>query len=155
MAGLGAHSSLLSTVGIGMVNFIFTLLAINIIDKVGRKTLMFIGSIGLIISLGLVAFAFLGGSSSGFEIPIYVMLFIAFFAFFAGCGYLGIHFRDLPKSGQGKGQTLGSSTHWVMAALIAFCFPYLAESFGGANIFSFLCNDGPAIGIRLENDAGN
>ena len=137
MAGLGAHSSLLSTVGIGMVNFIFTLLAINIIDKVGRKTLMLIGSVGLIVSLGLVAFAFLGGSSSGFEIPIYVMLFIAFFAFSQGAVIWVFISEIFPNQVRAKGQTLGSSTHWVMAALIAFCFPYLAESFGGANIFFF------------------
>src|SRR5690606_21081248 len=56
MAGLGAQSSLLSTVGIGLVNFIFTLIAINFIDKVGRRKLMFIGSIGLIVSLSLVSY---------------------------------------------------------------------------------------------------
>ncbi|CAH0149159.1 putative metabolite transport protein CsbC [Pedobacter sp. Bi27] len=139
MAGLGAHSSLLSTVGIGMVNFIFTLLAINIIDKVGRKTLMLIGSFGLIISLGLVAVAFLSGSSGGFEIPIYVMLFIAFFAFSQGAVIWVFISEIFPNQVRAKGQTLGSSTHWVMAALIAFCFPYLAESFGGANIFFFFC----------------
>ena len=140
MAGLGAHSSLLSTVGIGMVNFIFTLLAINIIDKVGRKTLMLIGSIGLILSLGLVAFAFLSKASGGFEIPLYVMLFIAFFAFSQGAVIWVFISEIFPNQVRAKGQTLGSSTHWVMAALIAFCFPYLAESFGGANIFFFFCS---------------
>jgi len=137
MAGLGAHSSLLSTVGIGMVNFIFTLLAINIIDKVGRRTLMFIGSVGLIVSLALVAFAFLRGSSSGYEIPIYVTVFIAFFAFSQGAVIWVFISEIFPNQVRAKGQTLGSSTHWVMAALIAFSFPYLAESFGGANIFFF------------------
>jgi MFS family permease len=61
MAGLGAHSSLLSTVGIGLINFIFTLLGINIIDKVGRRKLMLVGSVGLIASLFMVAFTFYSG----------------------------------------------------------------------------------------------
>ncbi|MCX2474650.1 sugar porter family MFS transporter [Pedobacter sp. MC2016-05] len=139
MAGLGAHSSLLSTVGIGMVNFVFTLLAINIIDKVGRKTLMLIGSIGLIISLGLVAVAFLKTDATGFEIPFYVMLFIAFFAFSQGAVIWVFISEIFPNKVRAKGQTLGSSTHWVMAALIAFCFPYLAESLGGSTIFFFFC----------------
>jgi sugar porter (SP) family MFS transporter len=82
MAGLGAHSSLLSTVGIGLINFIFTLIGINIIDKVGRRILMIVGSFGLIISLFLVAFTFYSGHFSGYAIPIYMMIFIAFFAFY-------------------------------------------------------------------------
>lgn len=81
MAGLGQHSSLLSTVGIGLVNFIFTLVAINFIDKIGRKVLMFIGSIGLVISLFLIAGTFYMNIQSGLAIPIYVMLFIAFLPF--------------------------------------------------------------------------
>lgn len=84
MAGLGAHSSLLSTVGIGMINFLFTLFAINIIDRVGRKLLMLVGSIGLIASLFMVAFTFYTGQFEGFTIPLYVMVFIAFFAFSQG-----------------------------------------------------------------------
>lgn len=139
MAGLGAHSSLLSTVGIGMVNFIFTLLAINIIDKVGRRKLMLVGSVGLIISLALVAFTFLSKSSGGFAIPVYVMLFIAFFAFSQGAVIWVFISEIFPNQVRAKGQTLGSSTHWIMAALIAFCFPYLAESLGGATLFFFFC----------------
>ncbi|MDB5148838.1 MAG: transporter, partial [Mucilaginibacter sp.] len=84
MAGLGAHSSLLSTVGIGIVNFVFTLLGINIIDRVGRRILMIVGSFGLIISLFLVAITFYSGHFNGFAIPMYMMLFIAFFAFSQG-----------------------------------------------------------------------
>ena len=137
MAGLGAHSSLLSTVGIGLINFIFTLLGINIIDKVGRRTLMLVGSFGLIVSLFLVAFTFYTGHFSGFAIPIYMMVFIAFFAFSQGAVIWVFISEIFPNQVRAKGQTLGSSTHWVMAAIIAFCFPYLAESLGGAVTFSF------------------
>lgn len=137
MAGLGAHSSLLSTVGIGLINFIFTLLGINIIDKVGRRTLMLVGSFGLIASLFLVAFTFYTGHFNGFAIPIYMMVFIAFFAFSQGAVIWVFISEIFPNQVRAKGQTLGSSTHWVMAAIIAFCFPYLAESLGGAVTFSF------------------
>ncbi|MGN6640293.1 MAG: sugar porter family MFS transporter [Mucilaginibacter sp.] len=137
MAGLGAHSSLLSTVGIGMVNFIFTLLAINIIDKVGRKLLMLIGSVGLIGSLFLVAFTFYSGQFNGFAIPIYVMVFIAFFAFSQGAVIWVFISEIFPNQVRAQGQTLGSSTHWIMAAIIAFSFPFFAEKLGGAVTFSF------------------
>ncbi len=137
MAGLGAHSSLLSTVGIGMINFIFTLVGINIIDKVGRRMLMLVGSVGLIVSLFLVAFTFYSGRLSGFAIPIYMMMFIAFFAFSQGAVIWVFISEIFPNQVRAKGQTLGSSTHWIMAAIIAFSFPYLAESLGGAITFSF------------------
>ncbi|MCQ6960753.1 sugar porter family MFS transporter [Mucilaginibacter aquariorum] len=137
MAGLGAHSSLLSTVGIGMINFIFTLIAINIIDKVGRRLLMLIGSVGLIASLFLVAFTFYSQNLSGFSVPIYIMIFIAFFAFSQGAVIWVFISEIFPNQVRAKGQTLGSSTHWIMAALVAFCFPYFAEKLGGATTFFF------------------
>ncbi|MDN3549179.1 sugar porter family MFS transporter [Mucilaginibacter aquaedulcis] len=139
MAGLGAHSSLLSTVGIGLINFIFTLLGINVIDKVGRRVLMLVGSVGLIASLFLVAFTFYSGHFNGFAIPVYMMIFIAFFAFSQGAVIWVFISEIFPNQVRAKGQTLGSSTHWVMAAIIAFCFPYLAETLGGAVTFSFFC----------------
>ncbi|RKR80145.1 sugar porter (SP) family MFS transporter [Mucilaginibacter gracilis] len=137
MAGLGAHSSLLSTVGIGIINFIFTLLAINIIDKVGRKLLMVIGSFGLIAALFMVSFTFYQGNFNGFAIPIYMMIFIAFFAFSQGAVIWVFISEIFPNQVRAKGQTLGSSTHWIMAAIIAFSFPYFAEKLGGTITFSF------------------
>ena len=137
MAGLGQHSSLLSTVGIGLVNFIFTLVAINFIDKIGRKVLMLVGSIGLIISLFLIAGTFYLNIQSGLAIPIYIMLFIAFFAFSQGAVIWVFISEIFPNQVRAKGQTLGSSTHWVMAAIIAFYFPYLTETLGGAITFTF------------------
>jgi sugar porter (SP) family MFS transporter len=137
MAGLGAHSSLLSTVGIGLINFIFTLIGINIIDKVGRRILMLVGSVGLVASLAMVAFTFYSGNLSGFAIPVYMMMFIAFFAFSQGAVIWVFISEIFPNQVRAKGQTLGSSTHWVMAAIIAFGFPYLAETLGGAVTFSF------------------
>jgi sugar porter (SP) family MFS transporter len=137
MAGLGAHSSLLSTVGIGLINFAFTLIAINFIDKVGRRMLMLIGSFGLIASLFLVGYTFYVEDFSGFAVPIYMMIFIAFFAFSQGAVIWVFISEIFPNQVRAKGQTLGSSTHWVMAALVAFGFPYFAETLGGATTFFF------------------
>lgn len=137
MAGLGAHSSLLSTVGIGLINFAFTLLAINFIDKAGRRLLMYIGTVGLIISLLLVSFTFYTGKFSGYAIPIYMMFFIAFFAFSQGAVIWVFISEIFPNQIRAKGQTLGSSTHWIMAALIAFSFPYFSEKLGGGTTFLF------------------
>jgi sugar porter (SP) family MFS transporter len=137
MAGLGAHSSLLSTVGIGLTNFVFTLIAINFIDKIGRRLLMLIGSFGLIASLFLVGYTFYTNDLSGIAIPIYMMFFIAFFAFSQGAVIWVFISEIFPNQVRAKGQTLGSSTHWVMAALIAFSFPYFAEQLGGATTFFF------------------
>ena len=137
MAGLGARSSLLSTVGIGVINFIFTFVGINIIDKVGRKTLMLVGSLGLIGSLFMVAYTFYEGNLSGFAVPVYMMCFIAFFAFSQGAVIWVFISEIFPNQVRAKGQTIGSSTHWIMAAIIAFSFPFFAEKLGGAITFSF------------------
>jgi len=137
LAGLGKHSSLLSTVGIGIINFIFTLIAINFIDRVGRRVLMLIGSVGLIASLFLVGFTFYFNVQGGLAIPIFIMIFIAFFAFSQGAVIWVFISEIFPNQVRAKGQTLGSSTHWIMAAVIAFYFPYLTETLGGAVTFFF------------------
>jgi sugar porter (SP) family MFS transporter len=139
MAGLGRSASLLSTVGIGAVNFFFTLIAINFIDKVGRKTLMLIGSFGLIITLALVSLAFYTQHFGGWSITVYLLVYIAFFAFSQGAVIWVFISEIFPNEVRAKGQTLGSTTHWMMAALIAFSFPMLAERLGGGHTFLFFC----------------
>lgn len=137
MTGLGTSSSLLSTVGIGIINFLFTLLAMNFIDRIGRRTLMLIGSFGLILTLGLVSWSFYGQNFNGIEVPVFLFIYIAFFAFSQGA-VIGVFISEIfPTSVRAKGQTLGSTTHWLMAAIIAFSFPWLAEKAGGGNTFLF------------------
>jgi sugar porter (SP) family MFS transporter len=137
MTGLGRSSSLLSTVGIGAVNLIFTLVAVNFIDKIGRRKLMLIGSFGLIATLGLVAFNFYSHNSGGILITVYLLLYIAFFAFSQGAVIWVFISEIFPNQVRAKGQTLGSFTHWFMAAVIAFSFPSLTEKLGGGNTFLF------------------
>jgi len=134
MTGLGKHSSLLSTVGIGAVNFLFTM---NLIDRFGRKRLMLIGSAGLILSLGCVSYAFFTRDFSGNLVTLWLLIYIAFFAFSQGAVIWVFISEIFPNQVRAKGQTLGSFTHWAMAALITFSFPYLAEKLGGSYIFAF------------------
>jgi sugar porter (SP) family MFS transporter len=135
MVGLGKSSALLSSAGIGLINFIFTLLAINFIDRFGRRTLMLIGSCGLIVTLGLVARAFYLEEFSGLAVPIYLFVYIAFFAFSQGAVIWVFISEIFPNQVRASGQALGSFTHWIMAALIAFTFPYIAETLGGGTTF--------------------
>jgi sugar porter (SP) family MFS transporter len=139
MTGLGKSSSLLSTAGLGVINFIFTLLAMNFIDKIGRKTLMTIGSFGLIFTLAMVSYSFYQGDFNKWSVPVFLFTYIAFFAFSQGAVIWVFISEIFPGPVRARGQTLGSTTHWIMAALIAFSFPYLSEKAGGGNTFLFFC----------------
>lgn len=133
MTGAGTDSALLSTLGIGVVNFIFTMTAMFFIDRFGRKKLMYIGSIGLIATLALVARAFY---TNQFEfVPIYLFVYIGFFAFSQGAVIWVFISEIFPNTVRGKGTSLGSFTHWFMASVIAFSFPYITEQLGGGNSF--------------------
>lgn len=135
MAGLGTDSSLLSTAGIGVVNFIFTLFAMSIIDSFGRRKLMLVGSIGCIITLALVARSFYIQDFSGYAVPVYLFLFIAFFSFSQGAVIWVFISEIFPNEVRSQGQALGSFTHWFMASIVAFVFPYMSEKIGGGNSF--------------------
>jgi len=115
----------------------FTLLAMGFIDRVGRRSLMMIGSAGLIATLGLVSWSFYQQSFSVWSVPVFLFIYIAFFAFSQGAVIWVFISEIFPTQVRAKGQTLGSTTHWVMAAVIAFSFPYLAEKVGGGNTFLF------------------
>ena len=136
MAELGTDSALLSSAGIGLINLIFTLIGLTLIDKYGRKILMQVGSYGLIATLALVAISFFTGRV-GLSVPFYLFGFIAFFSFSQGAVIWVFISEIFPNEVRAHGQALGSFTHWFMAALIAFIFPYFAETFGGGITFSF------------------
>ncbi|KAA9353433.1 sugar porter family MFS transporter [Larkinella humicola] len=137
MTGLGKSSALLSSAGIGLINLIFTLISLNLIDRFGRRTLMKIGSVGLILTLGLVARAFYVQDFSGMTVPFLLFGYIAFFGFSQGAVIWVFISEIFPNEVRASGQALGSFTHWLMAAIITFTFPYLAEHFGGGNTFLF------------------
>jgi sugar porter (SP) family MFS transporter len=135
MAGLQKNTSLLSTVGIVLVFFIFTYLALNVIDKMGRRKLMIIGSFGLIATLGMISFTFFRPDLSNWAIVVYMLLFIAFFAFSQGTVIWVFISEIFPNEVRAQGQAIGSFTHWSMDALIAFSFPWLVLRVGGGTTF--------------------
>lgn len=137
MTGMGASSALLSTAGIGVVNLVFTLAGLFLIDRVGRKILMYIGSFGYIIALSIVAIAFFTESFNGATIPIWLFVFIAAHAIGQGACIWVFISEIFPNEVRGFGMSLGSGTHWVFAAVIAGIFPFLAVKFGGGIIFGF------------------
>jgi SP family arabinose:H+ symporter-like MFS transporter len=137
MTGLGKSSALLSSAGIGLVNLVFTMISMNLIDRFGRRTLMKIGSVGLIITLALVARAFYVHDFSGMTVPLLLFGYIAFFGFSQGAVIWVFISEIFPNEVRASGQALGSFTHWLMAAIITFSFPYLSERFGGGNTFLF------------------
>ena len=135
MSGLAKSSALLSSVGIGLINLIFTMLGVSLIDKFGRKTLMFIGSIGYIISLSLIARAFYVEQFNG--MTFFVFAFIAAHAIGQGAVIWVFISEIFPNEVRASGQAFGSLTHWVFAAIITNVFPYFAGRFGGTPIFIF------------------
>ncbi len=135
MAGLGKSTALLSSAGIGLVNLVFTMIGLSLIDRFGRKLLMYIGSIGYIISLGLIAFSFYHESYSG--MTLYVFAFIAAHAIGQGAVIWVFIGEIFPNEVRASGQSFGSLTHWVFAAIIANIFPIFATKYGGAPIFLF------------------
>lgn len=135
MAGIERNGALLSSVGIGAVNFIFTLTGWYLIDRFGRKALMYLGSIGYIVSLSLIAFAFNSGNSS--MIVYYVFLFIAAHAVGQGA-VIWVFLSELfPNAVRASGTSFGCLTHWVFAALVAQVFPFFAANVAGSYIFGF------------------
>ena len=135
-AGLGESTALLSSIGIGVVNLIFTLLGVFLIDKLGRKLLMYIGSIGYIISLSLVAMAFFF-QWGGIAVPVFLFLFIAAHAIGQGAVIWVFISEIFPNHLRASGQSFGSTTHWVLAAIIPSLIPFLFSTVGPGVVFLF------------------
>ncbi len=133
MTGMEASSSLFATTGIGVTNLIFTMLGLSLIDKLGRRQLLIIGSIGYIISLTLIARAFMIQEFTG--VPIFIFLFIAAHAIGQGAIIWVFIAEIFPNKVRAYGQSLGTSTHWIFAAVIANAFPYFANNYSTEYIF--------------------
>ena len=126
-AGFSKVSADLQAVAIGATNLLFTMLAMSIIDHVGRRTLMLIGSVGTALSLAGVAGIFWTGQNERFLVWLLIG-FIAAFAFSQGA-VIWVYISEVfPTAVRARGQSLGSSTHWVMNALISWAFPIVATS---------------------------
>lgn len=133
-AGLGESTALLSSIGIGVTNLLFTILGVYLIDRLGRKTLMYIGSIGYIISLGLVSAAFFL-NWGGMAVPVFLFLFIASHAIGQGAIIWVFISEIFPNNLRASGQSFGTSTHWVLAAIIPSLVPILFSTIGAGVVF--------------------
>jgi sugar porter (SP) family MFS transporter len=137
LTGLGAKAALLQSVGIGITNLIFTFVGLWLIDRLGRRTLLFIGSFGYIASLGLTAWAFFTQHYS--IVPACIFAFIAAHAIGQGTVIWVFISEIFPNRHRAEGQTLGSSTHWVFAALLTTFFPKVVSAFPPGYVFLFFC----------------
>lgn len=136
MAGFEKSSSLLNSMGVGTVLFIFTIAAMAVIDRMGRKKIMIAGSIGYIISLATIAWAFFTygtdfDKAGSTVVLVSVFIFIASHSFGQGT-IIWVYISEIfPNRVRARGQSLGSTTHWVGAALISWTFPLIADLSGG------------------------
>jgi sugar porter (SP) family MFS transporter len=124
--GLGAAESLANSIAIGGTNLIFTFVGLYLIDRLGRRTLLIIGSIGYIISLAMVAFAFKTGASATF-LMTFLLLFIASHAVGQGAVIWVLIAEVFPNKVRALGQSFGASTHWVFAAIITLLTPVFLD----------------------------
>ncbi|HEY5686746.1 MAG TPA: sugar porter family MFS transporter [Yeosuana sp.] len=133
-AGLADQAALLGSIGIGVANLIFTLLGMYLIDRIGRKKLMIIGSIGYIISLLFVSLAFFY-SWSGMVVPISLFVFIGAHAIGQGSVIWVFISEIFPNHVRSYGQSIGTSTHWVLAFIIPASVPLLIANIGAGAMF--------------------
>jgi sugar porter (SP) family MFS transporter len=139
LSGLTNSDSMFQSILIGVTNGIFTILGLVLIDRAGRKKLLITGSLGMSVCLGLVAKTFYTQDFSGYGLLIYLLIYIMFFAFSTGAVIWVLIAEVFPNSIRGKGQSLGSFTHWFFAALITFLFPVIEKlsQYGVGHAFMF------------------
>jgi len=146
----GVQNPLLASVGLGVTNLVFTLLGLRLIDSLGRRSLLFIGSIGYILSLGLIAGTFFSQGQSGTgaspmnPVAGWIVLggIIAFLASHAvGQGaVIWVFIAEIfPNKYRAEGQSLGSCTHWFLAASLTFAFPWMMATIPVWTVFAVFC----------------
>jgi len=126
-AGLATEASLFSSISIGVINLIFTFVGIALIDRLGRKQLMYIGSLGYIISLAMVGWCFYSSANS-LLLLVFILVFIASHAVGQGAVIWVFISEIFPNKVRAYGQSWGTGTHWVFAALITLLTPTFLDS---------------------------
>lgn len=137
LTGLGARAALLQSIGIGITNLVFTFIGLWLIDRLGRRTLLYIGSIGYIASLGLCSWAFF--TENYMIVPVCIFAFIAAHAIGQGAVIWVFISEIFPNQHRAAGQTLGSFTHWIFAAALTTFFPKMVTAFSPGYVFLFFC----------------
>jgi len=136
-AGVEINNALLQTSLVGLINFIFTFVAILFIDKTGRRSLYLIGSTGMVITLIMLAISFYLKMQGIFTL-ICILLFIAFFASCIGPVFWTLVSEIFPNRIRGKALAFASFTQWIFNFLVVLLFPHFLASIGGAKTFLFL-----------------
>jgi MFS transporter, SP family, arabinose:H+ symporter len=137
LTGLGEQAALLQSVGIGITNLVFTFVGLWLIDRLGRRTLLYAGSLGYIASLGLTAWAFFTHHYA--IVPMCIFAFIASHAVGQGAVIWVFISEIFPNRHRAEGQALGSFTHWIFAALLTTVFPTLVTAVAPGYVFLFFC----------------
>lgn len=130
-AGFSTNSALGQTVIIGLTNLAFTMIAMRVIDHFGRKNMLLTGSLGMTIFLGLFSWAYLSGSFQGFYLLIFLIGFIAFFAFSQGAVIWVLLAEMFPNNIRARGTSIGSFSHWFFNAITTLLFPIIAGTLSG------------------------
>jgi sugar porter (SP) family MFS transporter len=130
LSGLSNSDSMFQSILVGITNGIFTIVGMILIDRVGRRKLLITGSLGMAVCLGLIARYFYAQAFTGYGLLILLLVYIMFFAFSTGAVIWVLIAEIFPNRVRGKGQSLGSFTHWFFAALITFLFPVVEKSSG-------------------------
>lgn len=139
LAGFSSSQALLQPILIGLTNGLFTMLGLMIIDRVGRKKLLIVGSIGMAGCLALIAYSFYVHSFESYALLFYLIGYILFFAFSTGAVIWVLISEIFPNSVRARGQSLGSFTHWFFASLVTFLFPVIVGDYryGPGHAFLF------------------
>lgn len=124
--------------GIGITNLIFTFIGLWLIDRLGRRTLLYFGSYGYIASLGLTSWAFFTGHYA--IVPACIFAFIAAHAIGQGAVIWVFISEIFPNRHRATGQALGSFTHWIFAALLTTLFPSMVSAFQPGYVFLLFCS---------------
>jgi sugar porter (SP) family MFS transporter len=138
-AGFSGESAFYQTVLIGLTNLIFTIVGMSLIDKFGRKFLLYAGGIGMPVFLGLFSWAYLSGNTSGYILLFSMLGFIAFFAASQGTVIWVILSEMFPNNIRARGSAIGSFSHWFFNAVNSWVFPIVVASIGTGYAFLFFC----------------
>ena len=130
IAGFSADTSMLQSVILGLTNLVFTLIAMSIIDKIGRKKLLLFGQLGMVTVLGLFGYGLLTGNISGYWLVTLLVAYIAFFAASQGVVIWVLLSEMFPNVIRARGASIGSFSNWVVSALLNFFFPIAIGFFG-------------------------
>ena len=136
-AGLSRETAFYLTVLVGVTNLVFTVIGMSLIDKFGRKFLLYVGGIGMPVFLGLFAWADITGHANIYIVLISMLGFIAFFAASQGTVIWVLLSEMFPTNIRARGSAIGSFSHWFFNVIITFIFPIVLSTIGGGYAFLF------------------